>query len=337
MRFVFDEDASAFRAAVRDLLDKECGPADVRAAWDSDAGFSAARWKQLAEMGVVGLTIAEADGGLGLDETGLVLLLEEAGRVALPEPLIETTAVGAPLLQALAPDRLAGVASGDTVVTVGLSHCPAVSGAAGADLLVLERDGALHAVAAPDVDLTPVESVDHGRRLARVDFAPAAATVIAAGDEARAAVALAFDRYAWASSAVLCGLADRMLELAAEYAKQRHQFGVPIGSFQAVKHKLADALVKLDFARPVVHRAAFSIARDDPDRAVHVSMAKAYASEAADLAARAALQVHGAIGYTWEHDLHLFMKKAWALGAAWGDAAWHRRRVADAVLPRLPR
>ncbi len=331
MRFAFDEDALAFRAAVRDLLDKECGPASVRTAWESDTGFSSERWKKLADMGVVGLTVAEADGGLGMDEVGLVLLLEEAGRAALPEPLIETTAVGAPLLQALAPDRLAGVAGGETVVTVGLARSASVSAADAADLLVLERDGALHAVTRADVKLTPVESVDHGRRVARVDFS--ASTVIAEGDAAREAVALAFDRYAWASSAVLCGLAERMLELAAEYAKQRHQFGVPIGSFQAVKHKLADALVKLDFARPVVHRAAFSIARRDPDRSLHVSMAKAYASEAADVAARAALQVHGAIGYTWEHDLHLFMKKAWALGAAWGDAAWHRDRVADAVLP----
>jgi alkylation response protein AidB-like acyl-CoA dehydrogenase len=333
VRFAFDEDALAFQAAVRDLLDKECGPADVRAAWESDAAFSAERWKRLADMGVVGLTVPESDGGLGLDEVGLVLLLEEAGRAALPEPLIETTAVAVPLLRALAPDRLRGVATGDLVVTVGMAASPTVSAAVASDLLVLEHDGALHAVARVDVDLTPVESVDHGRRLSRIGWHPSASTQIANGAAARDAIALAFDRYAWASSAVLCGLARRMLELAADHATHRHQFGVPIGSFQAVKHKLADALVKLDFARPVVHRAAFSIAHDDPDRGVHVSMAKAYASEAADLAARAALQVHGAIGYTWEHDLHLFMKKAWALSAAWGDAAWHRRRIADAVLP----
>jgi alkylation response protein AidB-like acyl-CoA dehydrogenase len=333
VRFVFDEDALAFRAAVRDLLDKECGPTDVRAAWESDSGFSAERWQHLAEMGVVGLTASEDHGGLGLDEVGLVQLLEEAGRAALPEPLIETTAVAIPLLQALAPDRLAGVADGATVVTVGLESHPAVSAAPAADVFVLQRGDELHAVDKGDVTLAPVESVDHGRRLALVEWAPSPTSRIAHGSDGRDAIALAFDRAAWASAAVLTGLAERMLELAADYARQRHQFGVPIGSFQAVKHKLADALVKLDFARPVVHRAAFSIAHDDADRAVHVSMAKACASEAADRAARAALQVHGAIGYTWEHDLHLFMKKAWALGGAWGDAAWHRRRIADAVLP----
>ena len=333
MRFAFDDVAMAFRAAVRDLLDKECGPPQVRAAWESDTGFSSDRWRKLADMGVVGITVPEDHGGLGLDEVGLVLLLEEAGRAALPEPLIETSAVAAPLLAALAPDCLTGLADGDTVWSVGLAAAPAVSAAPAADRLDVEREGALHVVARDKARLSMVRSVDHGRRLASVDFDPAASTVIADGDAARDAIALAFDRYAWASSAVLCGLAERMLELAADYAKQRHQFGVPIGSFQAVKHKLADALVKLDFARPVVHRAAFSIAHRDADRSVHVSMAKAYASEAADLAARAALQVHGAIGYTWEHDLHLFMKKAWALSAAWGDAAWHRRRVADAVLP----
>jgi alkylation response protein AidB-like acyl-CoA dehydrogenase len=123
-----------------------------------------------------------------------------------------------------------------------------------------------------------------------------------------------------------------MVDMAVAYACEREQFGRPIGSFQAVKHRLADAQVALEFARPVVYRAAFSVADGASDRELHVSHAKAAASEAASLAAKAALQVHGAIGYTWEMDLHFWMKRAWALDAVWGGGAWHRRRLARSLL-----
>jgi alkylation response protein AidB-like acyl-CoA dehydrogenase len=123
-----------------------------------------------------------------------------------------------------------------------------------------------------------------------------------------------------------------MIAMTVEYATTRHQFGVPIGSFQAVKHHLANARLALEFARPLVYRAAWTIATNDADRAVAVSLAKASASDAALLAARVALQCHGAIGYTTEYDLHLFMKRTWALAATWGDAAWHRARVGRAIL-----
>jgi alkylation response protein AidB-like acyl-CoA dehydrogenase len=123
-----------------------------------------------------------------------------------------------------------------------------------------------------------------------------------------------------------------MITMAAEYAKARVQFSKPIGSFQAVKHLLANARVKLEFARPAVYRAAVSLGGELPSVAQDVSMAKALSSDAADLAARVALQVHGAIGYTWECDLHFFMKRTWALSAAWGDARLHRARVLKAAL-----
>ena len=115
--------------------------------------------------------------------------------------------------------------------------------------------------------------------------------------------------------------------MAATYAKERHQFGRPIGSFQAVKHLLANARVALEFARPATYRAAWSLAAAQPTLSHDASMAKAMASDAAELAARVALQVHGAIGYTWECDLHFFLKRTWALTRAWGDAATHRRLV----------
>lgn len=337
MRFSFSAEQLEFRDALSDLLDKECTAADVRAMWDDDRGRSADRWSALAAMGVVGLTVPEPMGGLGGDEVDLILLLEAAGRAALPEPLAETTAVAVPLLASVSPGAsstwLPRVASGRAVLAVGHEASPYVSDAHIADLLLLQRGDQLHGVAPAAVSLTAQPSVDAGRRLFRVSWEPSASTCLAEGPPARAALDAAFDRAAMASSAQLLGLGDRLVGLAAEHARQRHQFGRPIGSFQAVKHLLADVLLALEFARPCTYRAAFSVAHDDPQRAVHVSMAKAYASEAASLAARVALQVHGAIGYTWEHDLHLYMKKVWALASAWGDASWHRARIADALLP----
>jgi alkylation response protein AidB-like acyl-CoA dehydrogenase len=171
--------------------------------------------------------------------------------------------------------------------------------------------------------LTAVDAIDGGRRLFTVE----GPVEPFAYDEG-----LAFDRGALAAAAYLVGLSERMIDVAAEYARQREQYGRPIGVNQAVKHLLADALLKVEFAKPAVYRAAWSIAEGEPTRARDVSMAKAFASDAAYRSSRSAMQVHGAIGYTWEADLQLWMKKAWALQRAWGDATFHRRRVAEAVL-----
>jgi alkylation response protein AidB-like acyl-CoA dehydrogenase len=131
---------------------------------------------------------------------------------------------------------------------------------------------------------------------------------------------------------VLCGLAAHLIETTADYVKERHQFGVPVGSFQAVKHHLANALIALGHARPAVYCAAWSIATTQPTLERDASFAKAYANEAAATAARVALQCHGAIGYTFEHDLHLWLKRVWSLQRAWGDTAQHRDRVASVIL-----
>jgi alkylation response protein AidB-like acyl-CoA dehydrogenase len=155
---------------------------------------------------------------------------------------------------------------------------------------------------------------------------------VAAGEPARRLLDAALDRGALAVSAQLLGIAQRLVDEAVAYARKREQFGQAIGSFQAIKHMLASVQVKIEFARPLVYRAAVSVARSVPTRAVDVSQAKSAAGDAALLAARTALQVHGAIGYTWEVDLHLWMKRAWALEGAWGSRLWHRRRIASAVL-----
>jgi len=324
VRFGFDDDQLAFRDAARDLLDKECPSDVVRAAGEAPPGrLDRGVWDRLAAMGVLATLVPEDGGGLGLDERSLVLVLEEAGRAGLPHPLVETAAVAAPLLPTLAGD--VGMIASD----LGGPH---VACAADADRLLLHdpAGGGLHLVDPrdPGVTLTPVATVDPGRRAATVAWAPHPDTLVTADP---AAVAAARDRGAWGAAALLVGLGRRMLDLTVAYVGERHQFGVPVGSFQAVKHRLADAHKDLAFARPAVQRAAHSLATGAATTGRDVAMAKALASDAARGAGRAALQCHGAIGYTVEHDLALYLKRTWALAVAWGDAAHHRDRVATAI------
>ena len=294
MNFALSEDQAAFRDAARDVFSND------------------ASWKSLDEMGVLGLLVSEADGGLGLDETYLVPILEEAGRTAFALPIVETAMVAAPM-----------IGLGHGVVTTNLGG-PNVPYAADADRVLLMTDDGLHLCNRNDVTLEAVETVDPTRRAARV---------VATGDGVPISgdVLLAQDRGALGAAAMLVGLGDAMLDMTVEYVKQRKQFGQPIGAFQAVKHHLADARLALEFARPLVLRAAWSTARNDDTRSRDVSTAKAMASEAAELVGRKALQCHGAIGYTVEYDLHLFLKRTWALSRAWGDIATHTDRVAAAI------
>ncbi len=328
MRFALSDDQSAFRDAVRDLLAKECTPAVVRAAWDAPPGeLDRGVWDSLDAMGVLGVLVPEADGGLGLDETFLVPILEEAGRVGLPHPLVETAMVAAPLLGAsgaMASTDLGG---------------PLVPCAADADALLLRDGDALVRTVPAHVTLSPATTVDGARRAATIELATTGAhsghamsqAGTAAVTDDPSAVHLALDRGALGTAALLVGLGQAMLDLTVGYAAERHQFGKPIGSFQAVKHHLADAALALEFARPAVWRAAWAVAHDEPTRARDVSMAKAMASDAAELVGRKALQCHGAIGYTVEADLQLSLKRTWALARSWGDSAHHTDRVADGL------
>ena len=317
MHFAFTDDQLAFRDAVRDLLDKHCSPEVVRAAWDGDLDLGV--WQAMDEMGVTSALVPEASGGLGLDERSLVLVLEETGRAGLPHPVVDSVVVAAPLLAA--HDEPSGL----VVTDLG---GPNVACAGDADRFLLRDGDALHLVEPDGVHLTPLDTVDGARRAARVAWQPVDATLLT---DDPAELALAFDRGAFATAAQLVGLGQRMLDLTVPYVTQREQFGQPVGAFQAVKHHLADALKELAFARPAVHRAAHSLAVGVGTRARDVSMAKAMASDAARFVGRQALQCHGAIGYTVEADLHLYLKRSWALAGAWGDAAWHRNRVGTAL------
>jgi len=365
--FAFSEQQDELRQGVRTVLDTECSVDALRAFELADdagrAARSANRWSVLAELGAPALVVPEAAGGLGLDDVDLVGVLEEAGRANLPEPLLETAALAAPTLAALLPDPVAaaalatlveddamvavggvdvtaaGVTSPTEVTADGMLRTPRVVGTRCAALFLLacrddESGWQLHAVPATSCTLRAQPTLGATRDLATVHWPLTSDTLLAYGVAAEAAVALLADRAAAGTAALLVGLADHMLSMAAAYAKDRHQFGKPIGSFQAVKHHLADARVALEFARPATYRAAWSLATAQPALSHDASMAKAMASDAAELAARQALQVHGAIGYTWECDLHLFMKRTWALSRAWGDAAAHRRLVLEHLLGR---
>jgi alkylation response protein AidB-like acyl-CoA dehydrogenase len=346
VQFAFTDQQTEFRDAVRQVLAKECTPDDVRAAFEAPAARGP-RWSVLAELGVTGLSVPEDHGGLGLGLVDLVLLLEEAGRVALPEPLLETTALAAPLIAELGGEGsassaisassatwLEGIASGSVAAAVAEPRpgTRAVAGADGADLFVLYAPGddagpEIHLVTPDRVTVTPVPTLDPSRRLGLPEWTPTPESRLASGPAAHAGVQRTVDRASVGTAAHLLGLSDRMITMTAEYAKARHQFGKPVGSFQAVKHLLAGAQVKLEFARPVVYAAAWSLDRGEPTASRSASTAKAAASDTASEAARVALQVHGAIGYTWECDLQLFLKRAWALAEAWGSAADHRQRV----------
>ncbi len=278
-----------------------------------------------------------AGGGLGLAEPDAVGVLEETGRAAVPGPVAESFAVAHALRAGGHDEPLAALADGALVVSLGLGTDPLVESADRAGLLVLEHDGALHAVPGASVRTERQDSVDGARRLFTVAWEPAAATELVGGADL---VAQTRDRLLLAVSAQLVGLSRQLLELAVAHVRVREQFGRPLGSFQAVQHRLADVAVAVEFAGPVVARAACSLAAGAPSGTRDVAMAKVFASEAAERAAYSALQVHGAMGYTREHDLHLYGLRAWALALAHGDAAVHRERVAAELFggpaPRYP-
>jgi alkylation response protein AidB-like acyl-CoA dehydrogenase len=336
MKFNFDQDQILLGETVRDFLSGECPVEFVRAQWETETGRCREFWSRLTAIGVPGLLIPEDFGGLGLNEIDSVLVFLEIGRAALAEPVVSTAAVAAPLLResgadALANEWLPRIALGEATIAVAQPTSPLVSDAHVADLLILRSDDGLYAVPRSAAQITLQVSNDPSQRLFTIDFESSLDQRIAAGEAADRLEAAALDRGALATAAQQLGTCEKLIALSVDYSKQRKQFGVPIGSFQAVKHQVANLKVALEYARGHVERAAHSVAHDARTRAVDVSMAKISAGEAALEAARVSLQVHGALGYTWEQDLHVWMRRAWTLDLAWGETAWHRARLAEAL------
>jgi alkylation response protein AidB-like acyl-CoA dehydrogenase len=272
-------------------------------------------WATLADLGVTALLVPEAYDGIDAHPVDLVVAVERLGYWGVPGPVTESVAV-APILLA-DDDRSAALAAGELVATVALP--PRVPRAVDADfagLVLLAGDGDVSDATAGD----RFQSVDPARRLF---------DVTASGDPQKADTAKAFEFGVLAVAAQLVGAGQAMLDASVDYAKQRSQFGRVIGSYQSIKHKLADVYIAVELARPLVYGAALSLADGSPEATRDVSAALVAAADAALVSARSSLQTHGAIGFTQEHDLSLLLLRVQALRSAWGDPAWHRRRLLE--------
>lgn len=314
MKFALDEQQRDFAASIDAALGAADLPGAVRAWSAGDTAPGRKVWEQLANLGVTALAVPEKFDGIEAHPVDLVVAIERLGRWCVPGPVAESIAV-APIL--LASDdhaeRCAGLASGELIATVALPpQAPRAVAADVAGLVLLAGEDGVTEATPGEVH----ESVDPSRKLF---------DVTATGAEWQADVKRAYEFGALATAAQLIGAAEALRDGAVDYAKQRTQFGRVIGSYQAIKHKLADVHIAIELARPLVYGAALTMDPRD------VSAAKAAASEAALLAARSALQTHGAIGFTQEHDLSLLLLRVQALRTAWGTPEEHRRRVLEAL------
>jgi len=367
MYFDLTDEQQAIKATAKSFLAARFKSERIREIAASEDGTDPAGWGEMAELGWAGLAVPEEWGGQGLGIVDLAVLFEELGYALAPSPLLSNTVVALALsrcasdeqrerfLRPLAAGSLRGAPAlwdagstatpgaftmraepeGDGIVLNGEKVL--VMDAAGADFfLVATADGHRHLVAADAAGLSvsQEDSIDATRRLSSVRFegvrVAAADTLPAEGAEYEAV----FDRLCVALAAESTGIAQRSLEMAVEYAKDRQQFGRPIGAYQAVSHRCAQMLLETENSRSAVYGAAWAADAEPESLPLATSMAKAYASDAGWRVPDASIQVHGGIGFTWEHDLHFFLKRGRANAAMFGDAKWHRERVAEAVLSR---
>ncbi|MFD3507235.1 acyl-CoA dehydrogenase family protein [Nocardia sp. NPDC058666] len=331
MRFALSTEQLDFAAELRKILDAGQVPAAVRAWADGDTAKGQALLRQVADMGVFGLIVDEKYDGADATPVDLVVALIELGRGAVPGPVIESAAVIPALLQRLpeaAQRWLPAIASGEALGTITFDTQRGIALDADIATPVLVADVGRLAIGGAATGL--VSSIDPARRLFRVT----ADELVADGPEVEAAIDYAFDTGVLACAAQLLGAGRSILEQTTTYAKQRKQFGRAIGEFQAVKQQLADVRIGLDLAEPLLYRAALTL--DSTDRSRDVSAALVACGDAAHRAARAGLQVHGAIGYTAEFDLSLWLTRVAALRTAWGTADFHRGRIATALREHAP-
>lgn len=327
MNFDFTDDQQAIKRTAHDLLAQRFKPDIVREL--AEAGrYADAHWSELAELGWPGIFIDEEHGGQGLGTVELALLMEELGYSLAPVPFLSNAAAGLALQHAGSDEQkarwLEGMATGEARGTVGRMRggvAALVPDADSAEVVVmLDGDTAtLHHAGSCQVE--PLDTIDGTRRYARV-------TPGDGGEQLPGDVTAAADRMAVAASAELVGISQRAMEMAVEYARDRKQFDRPIGAYQAVSHRCADMLRDTESARSTTLWAAWA-AEDEPETlSLASSMAKSLASDAGWSVTASALQVHGGIAFTWEHDLHFFLKRAKVDGSMFGSAREHRERVA---------
>jgi alkylation response protein AidB-like acyl-CoA dehydrogenase len=363
--FDLNDEQQAIKSTAHDFLASRFKSERIREIAASESGFDESGWKEMAELGWAGLALPEEWGGQGLGIVELAVLFEEMGYALAPSPLLSNTVAGLALaaagsdeqkerwLQPLAEGALRGVPA---LVDAGAPFEPgkfAMAAEEGSDgvvlngektlvmdagsadfLLVATSDGRRHIVekGAEGVTVTPEESIDLTRRLFSVRFENVQVGPEASLPGGAIDYLPVFLRACVAIAAESTGLAQRALEMSVEYAKDRQQFGRPIGAYQAVSHRCAQMLLETENSRSAVYGAAWAADAEPESLPLAACMAKAYASDAGWRVPDAAIQVHGGIGFTWEHDLHFFLKRGRANAAMFGDAKWHRERVAEAVL-----
>jgi alkylation response protein AidB-like acyl-CoA dehydrogenase len=327
MQFELSEEQSELAATVRGLLEKRADSAAVRAASISESGYDEALWATLCEqIGVAALAVPEEYDGVGVSFFETAVVLEEIGRAIAPSPLLATTVATEALLAGGTEDArkrlLPGLAAGE-IATIALDDGPVLDGDRADVVLAVRGDDLVEVTGATT---TWAESMDQSIRLTHLDLSGAKLTVIGDGTAARARAELIG---AAAVAALAVGLSDRALQMTVGYLKERVQFGRPIGSFQALKHRMADVLARVEMARSASWAASYALAdaQTDPAEAAFLThSAASYALETAALAASECVQLHGGIAITWEHDAHLVFKRAHALGQLYG--APHRHRAA---------
>jgi alkylation response protein AidB-like acyl-CoA dehydrogenase len=322
VKFSLTPEQRDFAASIDAALRNADVPGAVRSWNTGDTAAGRAIWARLAELGVTALAVPEDSGGIGAHPVDLVVAVERLGRWGVPGPVAESLAAAPVLLRD--DNRAEALAAGELIATVAMPpDVPLAADVGFADLVLFGSEGTVSDASSS----AGHRSVDPSRQLF---------DVAASGESRPAETARAYDFGALATAAQLLGAGQAMLDMSVDYAKQRSQFGRPIGGYQAIKHKLADVHIALELTRPLIYAAALSLAGRSPDSARDVSAAKAAASEAALHSARSALQTHGAIGYTAEHDLSQLLLRVQALHSAWGDPASHRRRVLAELGNRNP-
>jgi alkylation response protein AidB-like acyl-CoA dehydrogenase len=334
MNFDFTDDQQAIKRTANELLAARFKSEHVRELADAEK-YDDDAWKEMCELGWAGIFIDEDHGGQGLGIVELVILMEELGYALAPVPFLSNAAAGLALQFAGTDEQkerwLPGIASGEARGTVGMlrdGEARLVPDADSAEVIVLIGfDGSTSVVEAASAEIEPFESMDRTRRFARVRAAgggePLGGDCFAAGD-----------RIATALAAETVGVAQKAMEMAVEYARERKQFGRPIGSYQAVSHRCAQMLLEVEGSRSGAYYAAWCADAEPESLPSAASGAKAYSSDAGWRVCGSSLQVHGGIGFTWEHDLHFFLKRAKTNAMLYGSAREHRDRVASLALAK---